>query len=430
MGDLSAEERAELERLRREVDASARGRWGRRGRWAGATALLLAAAVLSSLAVVAVYLRAEVLDTNTYVQTVAPLGEDPAVRSAVATRLSDEIITRSDVKGLATQVAERLTAEGAPARVTDLVGPLVNGLESFLTNKISELMATERFETAWENLNRTAHQGLVTVLTGGQTELLTSEGDTVTIDLGQLLSMVKQQLVADGLTIFAKIPDVSIPYTLVQSDQLPKIRTYTKMLNTAGTWLPWVALALLLAGILVAPNPRRGIILGCVLIAIMAASTLTAVVAARTYFVDNLPPQVRSPDAAAAVLNALLRFLIAALQTLLVLMLVFVVGAILAGPSRAAVGFRRLINRGIDAGAVALRRAGTWVSPTGRALATLYRPIQIGLVLVAVAAFILADRPGVAAVLWTTAGILLVLILLEMFVRAGNRGAVGTTVPG
>ncbi len=433
---MSPDERAELERLLREAAAATGGaaaggsRWPRRGRWLGACALLLVAAVLGSLAVVAVYLRSEVLDTNTYVQTVAPLGEDPAVRSAVAARLTDEIITRSDVAGLANQLANRLEAQGAPARLSDLVGPLVSGVSSFLNGKINSLMTTERFEVAWQNINRVAHQGLVTTLTGGQSQLLTSKGDTVTIDLGELLSLVKQQLVAEGLTIFGKIPDVSIQYTLVQSDQLPKIRTYTKLLNTAGTWLPWVALALLLAGILVAPNRRRGIILGAVLVVVFAALTLAAVSIGRTYYLDNLPSSIRSPDAAAAVINTMLRFLITALQTLIVVMAIFIVGAFLAGPSRVAVGFRRLVNRGVDAGAEALRKAGGWVNATGRVLAAAYRPIQIGLVLLAVAGFILADRPGVSAVLWAAAAVLLLLAVLEVFVRAGRRVQSGAPVPG
>jgi len=435
MADMSPDERAELERLLREAvaaggTAAGGNRWPGRGRWLGACALLLVAAVLGSLAVVAVYLRSEVLDTNTYVQTVARLGEDPAVRSAVAARLTDEIITRSDVAGLANQLAQRLEAQGAPARLSDLVGPLVSGVSSFLNGKIDSLMTTERFEVAWQNINRVAHQALVTTLTGGQNQLLTSKGDTVTIDLGELLSLVKQQLVSEGLTIFGRIPDVSIQYTLVQSDQLPKIRTYTKLLNTAGTWLPWVALALLLAGILVAPNRRRGIILGCVLLGVFAALTLAAVTIGRTYYLDNLPSSIRSPDAAAAVINTMLRFLIAALQTLLVVMAVFIVGAFLAGPSRVAVGFRRLVNLGVDAGAEALRKAGRWVTATGRVLAAAYRPIQIGLVLLAVAGFILADRPGVSAVLWAAAAVLLLLVVLEVFVRAWTRAPSGMPAPG
>ncbi len=417
---MTADEHAELERLRSQVSAQRGGRGARAGRWVAACALLLVTALLGTLAVVAVYLRSEVLDTNTYVQTVAPLSRDPAVQDAIATRLAAEIVARSDVANLANQAAQRLEAQGAPQRLSDLVGPLVNGLTSFLQNRIREFLGTERFQTAWDNINRTAHDGLVAVLTGQQTGLITSQGTTVTVNLGELLSMAKARLAAEGLTFVERIPDVSINYTLLQSDKLPDIRTYTRILNTAGTWLPWVALALLIAGVLVAPNRRRGIIIGAAMLGITVALLLGVMTFARDYYLDRLPPDV-SPDAVAAVYDALVRFLISALQTLLVVMAILIVGALLAGPSRPAVAFRRLLNWGINAGSAALTRAGGWVTTTGRVLAPAYHPIQIGLVLLAIAGFIIAERPSIGAILWVTFGVLVVLAVLEILVRAGTR---------
>src|SRR5262245_60402459 len=137
MTELTPDERAELQRLRREEAARGGSRGVRVSRWIGAVVVLMVAAVLGSLAVVATYMRSVVLDTNTYVETVAPLGSDPTVRTAVAARLADEIVVRSDVESLANQLAERLVTEGAPARVTDLVGPLVGGLRSFLNTKLN-----------------------------------------------------------------------------------------------------------------------------------------------------------------------------------------------------------------------------------------------------------------------------------------------------
>ncbi len=218
------------------------------------------------------------------------------------------------------------------------MGPLVSGLTSFLHDRIRDFLATERFQTAWDNLNRTAHDALVAVLTGEETDLITSQGTTVTVNLGELLSMAKERLVAEGLTIVERVPDVSIQYTLLQSDKLPDIRTYTQLLNTAGTWLPWVALALLIAGVLVAPNRRRGIIVGAAMLGITVALLLGAMSFARDYYLDRLPPEVMSPDAVAAVYDAVVRFLISALQTLLVVTAILVVGALLAGPSRTGGG--------------------------------------------------------------------------------------------
>ena len=419
MTELSGDERAELEQLRAQVGR--RGRGARGWRWVGAVALLLVSAILGTLAVVAVYVRSQVLDTDTYLETVAPLGTDPAVREALATRLTDEIIVRSNIQELAAQLADRLEAQGAPDRVSDLVAPLVTSVRSFLNGRITALMATPQFETAWQNANRVAHTGLVTILTGGQGQVLTSEANTVTVDIGELLTLVKQHLVADGLEIFGRIPDVSIQYPLIQSTELPTIRTYTRLLDTVGTWLPWIALVLLLAGVILAPNRRRGVIVGVVLLGVVAALALAGVTAVRTYYLDNLPSSVQSPQAAAAVINTMLRFLIASLQTLLVVCLIALVGALLAGPGAAAVAVRRVINLGLDAAARGLRQIGSWVRTTGRAVAGAYHPLRVGIVLAALVGLIAANRPGVPAVLWTTAIVAVLLILLEILVRTGTR---------
>jgi hypothetical protein len=419
MADLGPDERAELERLRLQT----RGTRASRGlRWTGATALLVLAALLGGFAVVAVYLRAQVLDTPTFVETVAPLGSDPVVRDAIAHRVTDEIITRTDIKGLATDVANRLEKAGAPSRLSDLVPPLIDGVSSFLYSRIDALMARPEFQTIFENTVRAAHQGLVTVLTGSKGKVLSSQGNTVTIDLGAVVTLVKQQLVAQGMSIFGKIPDFSLNYTLIQSDKLPTIRTYTRLLNAAGTWLPWVALVVLIGGILLAPNRRRGIVLGFTLLGVVAALLLIGITAGRSYYVDNLPPEIQSPDAAAAVINAMIRFLIGSLQTLLVVCVIFVIGALLAGPSRVSVGIRHLVNRGLDALAGLLTRTGGWFPAAGRAVLGAHHVIQVVVVALAVVVFVLADRPGISGAIWTTVAVLGVLAILELFVRGGRSG--------
>ncbi|HEX6873662.1 MAG TPA: hypothetical protein VF163_21395, partial [Micromonosporaceae bacterium] len=332
-GELSPQERAELERLRAEAaaqrDGSGRhGGWRRGGRWIGAVALLIVAALLSGLSVVAVYLRTEVLDTEAYVETVAPLAEDVQVRQAVANRLTDEIMTRTDVAALATQLADKLVQQGAPARVKDLVAPAIGGLRSFLYGEIYKLLGTPQFQTIWEQVNRAAHTAVVNVLTGTPGKFITSSGTTVTLDLGAVLAAVKQDLVARGFGFVARVPDVPISYELVDSKQLPTLRRYTRVLNSLAAWLPFIALALLLAGILAAPNRRRGLITGVAMIGVVAAALLATVALARSYYLDHLPSTVRSPDAAAAVIDAVLRFLVAALQTLLVAALIFLIVAL------------------------------------------------------------------------------------------------------
>ncbi len=98
--------------------------------------MLFLAAVLGGVAVVAGYVRSQVLDTDTYVATVAPLATDPAVQDALAQRLANVIVTRADLAGIVNGLASRLVEQGAPPRVTDLVSPLVSGITTFLNDTI------------------------------------------------------------------------------------------------------------------------------------------------------------------------------------------------------------------------------------------------------------------------------------------------------
>ncbi|CAM5268019.1 hypothetical protein SGLAM104S_02516 [Streptomyces glaucescens] len=69
---MTAEERAEYERLRRHAAVR-----HRRLRRAGSSVLLLMALLLAPLAVVAAWVQDTVSDTDRYVETVAPLASEP-----------------------------------------------------------------------------------------------------------------------------------------------------------------------------------------------------------------------------------------------------------------------------------------------------------------------------------------------------------------
>jgi hypothetical protein len=116
---LSADERAELERLRAEV-SDLRSQVStvaalptdqpvaptprpRRQRWRSvvATFLIVVGCILASpLSVVAVWTKNLVTDTDRYVATVAPLADDPAIQNAVADKITVQIFTHLDVAGV------------------------------------------------------------------------------------------------------------------------------------------------------------------------------------------------------------------------------------------------------------------------------------------------------------------------------------------
>jgi len=74
--------------------------------------LIVAGCVLAPVSVLAVWTANQVSDTGRYVANMAPLIKDPAIRNALTGKLTSEIVTKIDVKGLTGQVAAELSHEG------------------------------------------------------------------------------------------------------------------------------------------------------------------------------------------------------------------------------------------------------------------------------------------------------------------------------
>jgi hypothetical protein len=417
---LSTSERAELERLRAEVvrlNMRPRARAARAGRWTGSVVMVVVAALLWTAAVVAVYVHAELLNTDRYVATVAPLARDPAVQDAITTRLTDEFMTQLDVQGLVQQLTTALEQKGAPPALNGLVGPITGGVRSFISSLISKVVTSSQFAQVWDAANRVAHQEIDDVLTTGQGQFLTANGTQVSLNVGSLLTIVKQRLVEAGFGLAAKVPDTSITVPLFEAKELPRIRSAVKLLNTLAWVLPLVALILVALAILVAPNHRRGLVLGAIAFGVMMLVTLAALAIVRNYYLDHLPNNA-SPDAFRVLYDTTVRFLVAALETLAVLFGIVAFLAWVSGPSRPARLVRRGVDTVLDAGGRGLSRTGLPLGPVPAFLTRWRKPIVFAVTILGLLILVLLRTPGIPGVVWTTVGALLLLALLEIIARA------------
>ncbi|GAB3993988.1 hypothetical protein GCM10029992_07140 [Glycomyces albus] len=339
MTELDGDERAELERLRAQAAAARRGGRGRRAvRWVAAALLIVLAALTAIAGVVGVYAKAELLDTERYVATVAPLARDDDVTEAVADRLTEELMTALDVAGISQRIVEALQEQGAPEAVGGFAGPIADGVRSFVHDQVTQVVESERFATVWDNANRTAHEQLAAVLTGEDGGLLSIDDDTVYIDLGSVFAEVKQRLVDRGFTLVESVPDLSVTVPLFASDRIGTIQRATSLLQTAAWVLPVAVVALLAAAVAVAPNRRRALLIGVAAFAAAMLVLLGLVRLSRAYYAEHLPETVRSPDAALAVYDAVARFLVSGLQTLLVVGLIVLAVCWLLGPGPSPAG--------------------------------------------------------------------------------------------
>jgi len=440
---MAGEEQSELERLRAEVSAlrsQLRGAGGdaeRRQRWRTIVAalLLVLACVLAPLSVVAVWARNQVTNTDRYVATVAPLASDPAIQQAITDRITAQVFTYIDVRGLTTQAVDALASRGGLSpQVADqlqaLAGPIANGVESFTRTQVAKIVQSQAFADAWVQANRLAHDELVKALTGEGGGAVTVENDTVSINLAAFIETVKQQLVAQGFSLAARIPAVDASFVLFQSADITRVRSGFNLLNTLGVWLPVIVLLLIVLGVYVAKDHRRALVgAGLGMAGGMLALALGLTIF-RSIYLNGVPADVLPHDAAAVLYDTIVRFLRAGLRTILVLGLVVAAGAFLTGQSVTAVRSRQSLARAIGWLQGSAEQAGLRTGPVGTWVGAHKRALRIGAVAAASLALVFWGRPTGKVVIGLTLALLAALAIIEFLGRPPDRNAeISTTHP-
>ena len=386
-----------------------------------AVLLIIVGCVLAPVSVLAVWTANQVSDTSSYVANVTPLIKDPAIQNALTNKLTTEIVTKIDVKGRTDQAAAELSQKGF-TRIGGLLkgvsGSLASGVQGFVHSRIHKIITGPRMANAWVQVNRVASQQLVAVLSGrgGKNGAVGVSNGQVTLDLAPLEAVAKQDLVARGLTIAAKIPVVHKTFPLFPSKNLAKAQKAYRLINDLKIVLPILTLALLGLGVLAARGHRRALIgagLG------FAASMLVlgaGLAIARALYLNSVPASA-STDAAAAAFDILVRFIKTALRTLLVAGLIVAVGAFFTGPSRAAVRTRSAFSSGLGS----LRRggesAGLSTGPVGSWTYAHRHALRIAAVALAAVIFVFWGQPTATVTIVIAVLLLVALGLIELIGR-------------
>ncbi|MEV6115239.1 hypothetical protein AB0L59_22665 [Streptomyces sp. NPDC052109] len=399
-----------MEALRARVAAleSKRGRPSRhRVTSLVAAVLIVVGCMLAPLSVVAVWAADQVGDTDRYVDTVAPLASNPDVQNAVADRATDALMTRID---LPARLAD-LVPEDRPRLRKALGGKLGDSLEGavrgFVRDKARQVAASDVFTTVWIEANRQIHSTLDKALTGGGGGAVQLKNDSVTLDLGPIVERVKKRLVDAGMTFAGRIPSVHTDFTVFRSEQIGKIKTYVRLLQLAGTWLPVLAVLLVAAGVLLSVRRRRALVAGCLGVAVATGVLGIGLRVFRVIYLDRLPADV-SQGAAGAVYDALTHFLLTTVRMVVALGIVIALGAWLSGPGRHAGLVRRLWSSGIGALRDTADSAGLRTGPVGPFVRRHRAWITWILVAVALLVYLLWSYPTG----WVVVGIALCLLFL------------------
>jgi hypothetical protein len=437
------DEHAELERLRAEVTSlraqqvdgdgartGASGRTGpRRGRWRApvAAVAIILGCVLAPVSVIGVWAANQVSNTDRYVANVTPLIGDPAIQAALSAKITSAITSQLDVNALVDQAASQLS-NGSDSRLSALLknfsGPISSGVNDVVGTAVARVVASPAMARVWVLANRTAHAGVVKVLSGQGNGAIDVVDGKVTISLGPFITQAEQALVNQGFSLAAKLPAVNPTFALFEAPDLSKAQAGYRLLTTLKWVLPFLSLALLAAGIYCARGRRRAL-LGAALGLSASMLVLGAALAiARSIYLNSVPQSTLPADAAAALFDTLVRFLKDGLRLLLVVGLVIAAGAFLTGPSSAAVQTRRAVTSGVDWLRARLEGRGLHPGPVGAWTGAHKRLLRIGLIALAAVIFVFWGQPTLAVAIWIVVLLLVALGLIELI--GGRTGGAET----
>ncbi len=233
-------------------------------------ALFAVGLVTGLIAVFAIWVNRQVLDTNNWTNTSGQLVADPAIEQAVGAYLVDELFRTVNV---ANEIQGFL-----PSGISGLAGPAAAGLRQVADQVAPALLARPEVQSAWEQANRVAHAQFLRIINGGGSVVKTNNG-TVSLDLNSIIIQlaaglgVQSQVAAVqsklqgssgasvrsaaqqklGITLPTNVGDLVI----LRSNQLKTAQDIVSAIKGLAVWLTVLSIGLFVLAVWLAQGWRR-----------------------------------------------------------------------------------------------------------------------------------------------------------------------------
>ncbi len=410
------EARAEIARLREENEHLREEHPSRGFGWVRSTAVVVLFALgflLVPTAGLAVWSRNTLLNTDRYVETVAPLSDEPAVIDGVANRVTDAIFAQIDVQSeLETYL---------PPKLVFAAGPITSQVESTTNDLVVKALETDQFDTLWREVNRQASEALVTFVTGDGSAAVSIQNGQLVLDIGPILASVKQRLLDQGVSIAEKIPstDATVPLPVGDVSYLEDARTGFRWLNTLANFLPWIAAACFIGAVLLSRDRRRGLVWTGLLISGAALLVGVGLALGQQAYLDAAVSGGANQATAEVVFETLVRFLRNGIRVFFVLGIILAFGAAITGPAAWARKTREVSGGLMTSGG---QRTGWDTGGFGTFVADHKVGIQLTAAAVFGGAIFLVDRPTPSTVVWFVVALLAVVAMVQFLAATAPRG--------
>ena len=209
--------------------------------------ILVLATVLAVFAIFAIWANRQLMNPDNWSRTSTQLLQKPAVRTALASYLVNELYANIDVPAQ--------LRSGLPERLEPLAGPLAGALHGVAEQAAERVLASPQVQSLWERSNRAADEALVRIVKGGGSNVQIT-GGTVSLNLRTIVAGLAQNL---GLSssLAEKLPPSVATIKVVSSSQLGLVRTLAKVLHALAVWLTIIVLLLYALAMGLAQGHRR-----------------------------------------------------------------------------------------------------------------------------------------------------------------------------
>jgi hypothetical protein len=303
-----------------------------RGRKTGIWALIIVASIITFASILTVWVSRQMLDNHSWHKASTQIIRDPAVQSALATELVNQMYQNVDI---AAELQKRL-----PKDFKQLADPAAAALRDPATRGVEFLLSQPRFQALFVTASDTAHQKLVNVLENKTGFGISTGNGVVTLDVTELLRQIGEALgiPTDALN---RLPPDAGTITIMRSDQLSTAQKAVRLIRILSAWLLVLVFALYALAIYLAVAHRRRTLayVGWSLVVV----GLLALIAKRligNYVLSKLVSDVYREPAhhvwliATAILGQIG-------WAVVMYGLILVLSSMIAGPWRAAVALRR-----------------------------------------------------------------------------------------
>ncbi len=303
-----------------------------RGRKSAVWTLIVLASVLALGAILATWINRQMLDDKTWSKASTQLIQDPAVQDAVSVYLVNSLYDNVDVPSA---LSERL-----PNNLKPLAAPVSAALRQPATDAVKRLLTRPRVQSLWIKSSTVTHEKLVNVLKNKTGAGISTGNGNVTLDLGALVKDVGPNLGLPASALEKLPPDTGV-ITVMRSDQLSAAQTGVRAIRLVSIWLVVLVFLMYAAALYIARGARRKTLrdIGWAFVfvgfVVLALRRFTG-----NYVIDTLAPAAYQEPARHVwqILSSILREVGIAF---VLYGLVAVLGAVLAGPMRAATAVRR-----------------------------------------------------------------------------------------